>query len=230
MPQTDDPGADPARPAPAHPDRRARPSLFETATRARSVRGDRRRRRGSRALVYNYFGDRGGLLAAVYLYHFEAGCRIGDAVDPRLPEEQARRSVRPTSPSPPNHSGRGGCCTWSTLRHAVTAAESRSAAGPPGAAAEADPLVLARWSACSESATIDWLRDPRLGLRRPSACSSPVLWRGLAGLGEPGSSGPGPIKIEVDAARTPTSPGRRRARPGVPAPTVEPRAAQRARP
>jgi AcrR family transcriptional regulator len=26
----------------------------------------------SRALVYNYFGDRGGLLAAVYLHHFDA--------------------------------------------------------------------------------------------------------------------------------------------------------------
>lgn len=50
----------------------------------------------SRALVYNYFGDRGGLLAAVCLHSFDQlDAAIAPAFDPSLrPSEQAKQWVR----------------------------------------------------------------------------------------------------------------------------------------
>jgi AcrR family transcriptional regulator len=49
----------------------------------------------SRALVYNYFGDRGGLLAAVCLHSFDQlDTAIAPAFDPGLrPAEQAKEWV-----------------------------------------------------------------------------------------------------------------------------------------
>src|SRR6187200_484713 len=50
----------------------------------------------SRSLVYAYFGDRGGLIAAVYLHNLEQLDRdLGKALDDRLPDEvRLRRIIR----------------------------------------------------------------------------------------------------------------------------------------
>src|SRR5688500_8072087 len=50
----------------------------------------------SRSLVYAYFGDRGGLISAVYLYNLEhLDIELGRALDERLPDEvRLRRLIR----------------------------------------------------------------------------------------------------------------------------------------
>ena len=50
----------------------------------------------SRSLVYAYFGDRGGLIAAVYLHNLERlDTELGRALDERLPDEvRLRRIIR----------------------------------------------------------------------------------------------------------------------------------------
>ena len=48
----------------------------------------------SRALLYNYFGDRGGLVAAVYLHTFnELNVRLNATIDPAAPPEDRLRTI-----------------------------------------------------------------------------------------------------------------------------------------
>ena len=106
----------------------------------------------SRALVYNYFGDRGGLLAAVYLHHFDAvNERLRAAAPPAHDPERAAcgRPCGPTSTSPPRTPGRGGCCASpgpSTTRRWSQAREQRmrEIAAAWGGSAEARIVAYAR--------------------------------------------------------------------------------------
>lgn len=143
----------------------------------------------SRALVYNYFGDRGGLLAAVYLYHFDAVQAVVDeAVDPDAPrEDQIRASVRAYLTFAAEHPG-----AWRLLHvahgneHGTVAAardkRMRELAEQWGGTTEARIVTCAVVGAL-ESATVDWLRKPDdVDLDRLARVIHALLWRGIAGV------------------------------------------------
>jgi AcrR family transcriptional regulator len=143
----------------------------------------------SRALVYNYFGDRGGLLAAVYLRAFQ---RLDDeitaAVDASLPAPQrVREIVRSYLRFARTHSG-----AWQllglagTLQHpAVHAARRRRLAqladgwgGSPASLVVASGVV-----GMLEAATLRWLdHDPEIDLDTAAAVLYDLLWTGLSSL------------------------------------------------
>jgi AcrR family transcriptional regulator len=143
----------------------------------------------SRALVYNYFGDRGGLLAAVYLYHFDAvQAVVDDAVDPdATPEERIRASVRAYLTFAAEHPG-----AWRLLhvahsnQHGSVAAarekRMRDLAAAWGGTTEARIVTCAVVGAL-EAATVDWLRKPDdVDLDRLARVIHALLWRGIAGV------------------------------------------------
>jgi AcrR family transcriptional regulator len=145
----------------------------------------------SRALVYNYFGDRGGLLAAVYLHHFQAvNDHLAKATDPHSsPEERIRGTVRAYLEYAALHPG-----AWRLLHvarandhPAVVEARSRrmvELARLWGGSVEAR-IVACAVVGLLEAATVEWLTaarddvtDDRLG-----EVLADLLWQGLAGLG-----------------------------------------------
>jgi AcrR family transcriptional regulator len=143
----------------------------------------------SRALVYNYFGDRGGLLAAVYLYHFDAVQAVVDeAVDPAAPrEDQIRASVKAYLTFAAEHPG-----AWRLLHvahgneHGTVAAarekRMRELAEDWGGSTEARIVTCAVVGAL-EAATVDWLRKPDgVDLDRLARVIHALLWRGIAGV------------------------------------------------
>jgi AcrR family transcriptional regulator len=155
----------------------------------------------SRALVYNYFGDREGLLAAVYVHHFEAAQRfVVESVDRAAPaSERVRATVQAYLTFASEHPG-----AWRLL-HLVQAHEHETVAAAReklvsglarrwGGTPEARIAVIATVGAM-EAATIEWLRDPgTIGRDRLAALLESLLWRGLASLDEFGiRSEPVPI-------------------------------------
>jgi AcrR family transcriptional regulator len=143
----------------------------------------------SRALVYNYFGDRGGLLAAVYLYHFDAVQAVVDeAVDPAASrEDQIRASVKAYLTFAAEHPG-----AWRLLHvahgneHGTVAAarekRMRELAEDWGGSTEARIVTCAVVGAL-EAATVDWLRKPDdVDLDRLARLIHALLWRGIAGV------------------------------------------------
>ncbi len=147
----------------------------------------------SRALVYNYFGDRGGLLAAVYLHHFED---VNDYLrastnpdDP--PNDRIRATVEAYLDFAAAHPG-----AWRLLHvsrasdhPAVVEARERrmkelaeSWGGGPAA----------RMVACSvvgllEAATVDWLRSrDDVTAHELAGILFTLLWSGMPGLAEHG--------------------------------------------
>jgi AcrR family transcriptional regulator len=160
----------------------------------------------SRALVYNYFGDREGLLAAVYVHHFEAARRfVAESVDRTQPaSHRVRATVEAYLTFASEHPG-----AWRLL-HLVQAHEhetviaareklfsgmARRWSGTPEARLAAIATVGAM-----EAATIEWLRDPTaISLERLTQLLEALLWRGLASLGEYGVRSD-PVPIEVPTA------------------------------
>jgi AcrR family transcriptional regulator len=142
----------------------------------------------SRGLVYNYFGDKGGVVAAVYLRHLLRLC------------QQLERSVSPASSSSER------------VRRVIDAYLRSAAADPAGwqfvATAEvtdrpevqrarrrlydnvatawggtADARLLARAIVgFLETATLEWLRSGGADLERATDVIHAQLWSGLRGL------------------------------------------------
>ena len=144
----------------------------------------------SRALVYNYFGDRGGLLAAVYLHHFDAVQQhVMDAVDPAASrEDRVRATVRAYVDFASEHPG-----AWRIL-HVVRANKHQAVA----AAREQRMLTLAEhWGGTPqarvvtsavvgalETATVDWLRSSEgISPDLIAEVLHDLLWSGMQGLG-----------------------------------------------
>lgn len=147
----------------------------------------------SRALVYNYFGDRGGLLAAVFLHHFGA---IQDVLrvssDPTAPPaERMRDTVRAYLDFAAAHPG-----AWQLLRvsrandhPAVVEARERlmtglatSWGGSPEARVVAHGVV-----GMLEAASVDWLRtDGEIGADRMAEVLFDLLWQGMSSLARHG--------------------------------------------
>jgi AcrR family transcriptional regulator len=160
----------------------------------------------SRALVYNYFGDRGGLLAAVYLNTMdelivELNVRIGPTLPP---EERIRRIVHGYVVFADEHPA-----AWRLLQ--VTAAMSHPALL---SARRSYMEQLAAWwggkatarivafgvVGMLEAATSDWLRERDADLNVLSDVLFDLLWRGVGSLGPHGIA----LPEHRDASSVPT--------------------------
>jgi AcrR family transcriptional regulator len=143
----------------------------------------------SRALVYNYFGDRGGLVAAVYLHTFhELNEHLNTAMDPDAPpEERLRTIVRGYLRFAVEHAA-----AWRLLqmtgalnhpavqsarqRHMERLALAWGADGPEGRTLAYGVVGML------ESATFDWLRDRDTDIGRLGDLIFDFLWTGLSSL------------------------------------------------
>jgi AcrR family transcriptional regulator len=146
----------------------------------------------SRSLVYAYFGDRGSLMAAVYLHDLERlDAELGSALDERLPDQvRLRRIIR-------NYLqfARDNRHVWQlissvgALRHpAVQAAKSDRIdriAEAWGGSAEAR-LVARGVVGLLEASADDWVGHRDVGLTRATEIVFDVLWGGLSGLARRG--------------------------------------------
>jgi AcrR family transcriptional regulator len=146
----------------------------------------------SRALVYNYFGDRGGLLAAVYLHHFEkVNERLRAAASTTSnPADAMRAIVGAYLDFAAEHPG-----AWRLLRVAravdhprvqeVRRTRMREIADGWGGSPEA--LIVAYGiTGLLEEATIEWLQSARTEPERVASVLHDLMWRGLASLDDHG--------------------------------------------
>lgn len=144
----------------------------------------------SRALVYNYFGDRGGLLAAVYLHHFQAvNDHLTASTDPSSPpEERIRGTVQAYLEYASSHPG-----AWRLLHvarandhPAVVEARNRrmvELARLWGGSVEAR-IVACAVVGLLEAATVEWLTTARDDVAddRIGDVLAGLMWEGLSGM------------------------------------------------
>ena len=146
----------------------------------------------SRALVYNYFGDRGGLLAAVYLHHFDAvNAKLRKAApDGATPSERVRAIVDAYLEFAAEHPG-----AWRLLRVAraidhprvqdARRLRMREIAEAWGGSPEA--LIVAYGiTGLLEEATIEWLQTTHSSPDRVADVLHDLMWNGLASLDDHG--------------------------------------------
>ena len=146
----------------------------------------------SRALVYNYFGDRGGLLAAVYLHHFDAvNAKLRNAAsDDATPSDRVRAIVDAYLEFAAEHPG-----AWRLLRVAraidhprvqdARRLRMREIAAAWGGSPEA--LIVAYGiTGLLEEATIEWLQTTHSSSERVAEVLHDLMWNGLASLDDHG--------------------------------------------
>ncbi len=146
----------------------------------------------SRSLVYAYFGDRGGLVTAVYLHHvnrFDEG--LGRALDNQLPDAvQLRRLVRRYLLFARDHRESWdlmvgvGALQHPSIRQARRARIERIASAwvddPAGR------LVARSVVGVLEAGAQDWVDYQDCGLERAVDVLFGVAWEGISGLPERG--------------------------------------------
>lgn len=144
----------------------------------------------SRALVYNYFGDRSGLVGAAHLRAFERlDAELADAVDPALPaEERAQQVVTTYLRFAERNAG-----VWALLGHSSVGRHpavhhARQARIARTAEAWGD-TTEARMVACGvvgtlEAVTIDWLDQQDLTLAEVADLLHRLVWGGLQSFDE----------------------------------------------
>jgi AcrR family transcriptional regulator len=142
----------------------------------------------SRSLVYNYFGDRGGLIAAVYLHDLEKlDGDLGEALDDRLPDEvRLRRIIRKYLAF-----ARDNRHTWElissigALQHPAVQAAKRDRIDRIAAAWGGDRearLVARGVVGLLEASADDWVSHRDCGIERATEVVFQILWSGLSGL------------------------------------------------
>lgn len=143
----------------------------------------------SRALVYNYFGDRGGLLAAVYLHHFEAVWeRLLEVSRGLSGSERVRALVEAYLDFAGEHPE-----AWRLLRvarvvdHPLVQENRRlrmkEVAAVLGGTTEA-VIVAYAITGLLEEATIEWLQATDVPAERMATVLHELMWRGLAGVAD----------------------------------------------
>ena len=146
----------------------------------------------SRSLVYAYFGDRGGLIAAVYLHNLERlDTELGRALDERLPDEvRLRRIIRRyllfarDNQASWNLMAAAGVLQHPAIQGARRARIERIASGW---ADEPSARLIARGVVgLLEAGAQDWVDYRDCGLERATDVLLAVVWKGLAGLRERG--------------------------------------------
>jgi AcrR family transcriptional regulator len=146
----------------------------------------------SRSLVYTYFGDRGGLIAAVYLHNLERLDReLGRDLDDRLPDEvRLRRIIRRYLIFARDNEAAWNLITAAGAVHhpAIQAArrariERIALAWGTGPA----PRLVARGVVgLLEAGAQDWVDYRDAGLERATDVLFALLWEGLTGLRQRG--------------------------------------------
>jgi AcrR family transcriptional regulator len=142
----------------------------------------------SRSLVYAYFGDRGGLIAAVYLLNLEQlDQELGLALDDHLPDEvRLRRIIRRYL-----RFARDNEAAWSvlaaagSLQHPAVQAARRERIERVAAAWGGGPtarLVAGGVVGLLEAGAQDWLDYQDSGLERATDVLFAILWEGLTGV------------------------------------------------
>lgn len=146
----------------------------------------------SRSLVYAYFGDRGGLIAAVYLHNLERlDAELGRALDERLPDEvRLRRLIRRYLLF-----ARDNRASWDlmaaagALQHPAIQGARRARIERIAAAWADEPsarLIARGVVGLLEAGAQDWVDYRDCGIERATNVLLAVLWEGLAGLRERG--------------------------------------------
>lgn len=145
----------------------------------------------SRGLLYNYFGDRGGLLAAVYAHNFDAvRAHVLGAIDPDDPPEvQTQRAVDAYVGFAVTHPGAWRLLHVARSNEYQAVSEARSdrmselaALWGDGASAR---IVASAIVGALESATVDWLRAPGdVDADQLASVLYQLLWNGLRALRE----------------------------------------------
>lgn len=146
----------------------------------------------SRSLVYAYFGDRGGLIAAVYLHNLEQlDAELGRALDERLPDEvRLRRLIRRYLVF-----ARDNQPSWNlmvaagSLQHPAIQGARRARIERIAAAWADEPsarLIARSVVGLLEAGAQDWVDYRDCGLERATDVLLAVIWQGLAGLRERG--------------------------------------------
>lgn len=142
----------------------------------------------SRSLVYAYFGDRGGLIAAVYLHNLEQlDAELGRALDERLPDEvRLRRLIRryllfarDNRPSWDLMSAAGA------LQHPAIQGARRARIERIAHAWADEPaarLIARGVVGLLEAGAQDWVDYRDCGIERATDVLHAVLWEGLANL------------------------------------------------
>lgn len=142
----------------------------------------------SRALVYNYFGDRGGLVAAVYLHHFDAvNRRLREAASAHDdPRSRTQALVRAYVDFAGQHPGPWRLLATRYVDHPLVR-EARQArmldlAGGWDGSLEARHVANAVVGLL-EGATLDWLEVGGLGAEPLADLLFALLWDGFGALG-----------------------------------------------
>ena len=142
----------------------------------------------SRSRVYAYFGDRGGLIAAVYLQNLEQlDDELGRALDDRLPDEvRLRRIVRRYLVfARDNDAAWNVMAAAGALQHPAVQAARRQRIERIAAAWGSGPtarLVARGVVGLLEAGAQDWVDYRDSGLDRATDVLFAVLWEGLTGL------------------------------------------------
>jgi len=142
----------------------------------------------SRSLVYAYFGDRGGLIAAVYLHNLERLDRdLGRALDDRLPDEVRLRRIirRYLLFARDNEAAWNAMAAAGSLQHPAIQAARRDRIERIAASWGSGPtsrLVARGVVGLLEAGAQDWVDYRDLGLERATDVLLTLLWEGLPGL------------------------------------------------
>jgi len=141
----------------------------------------------SRSLVYAYFGDRGGLIAAVYLHNLERLDReLGRALDDRLPDEVRLRRIirRYLLFARDNEAAWNAMAATGSFQHPAIQAARRARieriAESWGTAPTAR-LVARGVVGLLEAGAQDWVDYRDCGIERATDVLFAVLWEGLTG-------------------------------------------------
>ncbi len=141
----------------------------------------------SRALVYNYFGDRGGLLAAVYLHHFaDVNQRLREAASVSDdPEARTRALIAAYIEIASDHPNTWRMLASPAIDHPKVRAARRERM--VGLAAHWDGSPVARVVASGivgmlESATLDWLEGEDVDADHFAEVLFALVWHGFGTL------------------------------------------------
>jgi AcrR family transcriptional regulator len=142
----------------------------------------------SRSLVYAYFGDRGGLIAAVYLHNLERlDAELGRALDERLPDEvRLRRLIRRyllfarDNRAAWNLMAAAGALQHPAIQGARRARIERIASA--WAEERSARMVAQSVVGLLEAGAQDWVDYRDCGLERATDVLLAMLWEGMAGL------------------------------------------------
>lgn len=143
----------------------------------------------SRSLVYAYFGDRGGLIAAVYLHNLQQlDDQVGMSLGGRMPDRlELRRLIRHYL-----RFARDNPASWSlmaaasAIQHPAVQEVRRSRIERIADAWASEPatrLIARGVVGMLEAGAQEWVDHRDCGIERATDILLAVLWDGLAGLG-----------------------------------------------